>query len=189
MDIKQHNREAWNRLVEKGDRWTVPVSSEEVARAREGDWSIVLTPEKPVPRDWFGDLVVNPCSNCFIPDVLPMWRECYRVLAPGGVLITGFTNPVRYLFDDAAYESEDFRIRYAIPYADSESLTPEEQLKLKSDGEPLQFGHSLEAQLGGQIAAGFVLTGLYEDGYGQADRLSKYLPTFMATRALRPAGG
>ena len=30
-------------------------------------------------------LVVHPCSNGFVPDVLPVWREAFRVLRPGGV--------------------------------------------------------------------------------------------------------
>src|SRR5262249_679645 len=30
-------------------------------------------------------LVFHPCSNCFVPDVRPIWREAFRVLQPGGV--------------------------------------------------------------------------------------------------------
>jgi hypothetical protein len=54
-------------------------------------------------------------------------------------------------------------------------------------GEPLAFGHTLEDQIGGQLDAGFVITGFYEDRYDGADSdpLSKYLPTFIATRAVK----
>ncbi|MFA5862661.1 MAG: class I SAM-dependent methyltransferase, partial [Candidatus Thermoplasmatota archaeon] len=38
------------------------------------------------------DLVFNPVSSLFIPEVLPVWRECYRVLRPGGSLLAGFLN-------------------------------------------------------------------------------------------------
>src|SRR4051794_19772198 len=55
-DILTYNRQAWDRQVERGNRWTVPVGPEEVARARRGDWRIVLTPTKPVPTDWFPSL-------------------------------------------------------------------------------------------------------------------------------------
>jgi len=53
MDIRAYNREAWNARVEQGNTWTVPVSSETIAEARAGNWTILLTPTKPVPRGWF----------------------------------------------------------------------------------------------------------------------------------------
>ena len=45
------------------------------------------------------DLVFHPCSNGFVPDVLPVWREAARVLRTGGTLLSGCINPVIYLFD------------------------------------------------------------------------------------------
>jgi len=56
MDIVKYNKSAWNREVEKKNRWTIPVSAEEITRARRGEWSIVLTPNKSVPQGWFPDL-------------------------------------------------------------------------------------------------------------------------------------
>ncbi len=53
MNIFQYNQDAWNQQVKQGDRWKVPVSSEVIAKARAGDWSVILTPRKPVPRSWF----------------------------------------------------------------------------------------------------------------------------------------
>ena len=40
-------------------------------------------------------------------------------------------------------------------------------------GQPLEFGHTLEDQIGGQLEAGFVITGFYEDRYdnGESDPL------------------
>lgn len=55
MDVFQYNRDAWNHQVRQGDRWTVPVSSDVIARARTGAFFVVLTPRKPVPRSWFPD--------------------------------------------------------------------------------------------------------------------------------------
>src|SRR3954454_17380467 len=51
--ILAYNCHAWDRQVERGNRWTVPVGPDEVFRARNGDWNVVLTPTKAVAPDWF----------------------------------------------------------------------------------------------------------------------------------------
>jgi len=56
MNIREYNRAAWNREVERGNKWTVPVSTPAITAARKGQWEIFLTPTKPVPRAWFPDL-------------------------------------------------------------------------------------------------------------------------------------
>lgn len=53
MDPLKYNKQAWNHQVESKNRWTIPVSSDEVAKAKLGDWKVVLTPSKPVPMNWF----------------------------------------------------------------------------------------------------------------------------------------
>jgi SAM-dependent methyltransferase len=134
-------------------------------------------------------LIVHPCSNCFVPEVRPVWRECFRLLRPGGILLAGFTNPVRYLFDAERMDQGFLEVRHPIPYSDLEDLDETtRQQRLLDKREPLEFGHTLEDQIGGQLDAGFMLTGLYEDRYddGESDPLSKYVPTFMATRAVKP---
>jgi SAM-dependent methyltransferase len=135
------------------------------------------------------DLIVHPCSNCFVPDVRPVWRECFRVLKPGGVLLVGFVNPVLYLFDDAAATDRgELSVKYPIPYSDLTSLTDEERRRYTDKDEPLCFGHTLDDQIGGQVAAGFVLAGFYEDR-DPKHPLAKYICTFASTRAVRPGAG
>ena len=56
MNIRDYNRDAWDREVKKNNKWTIPVSAETIARARQDDWQIVLTPTIPVPVDWFPQL-------------------------------------------------------------------------------------------------------------------------------------
>src|ERR687893_2144183 len=56
MDIRGYNREAWDREVERGNRWTVPVGPDVIEAARRGRWEVLLTDSKPVPRTWFPDL-------------------------------------------------------------------------------------------------------------------------------------
>ena len=51
--VVARNREAWDREVEGGNEWTVPLGPELIAAARAGDWSVVLIGHESVPRDWF----------------------------------------------------------------------------------------------------------------------------------------
>src|SRR6266850_1281264 len=57
-DVRALNRSAWDLAVTKGNRWTVPVSPETIAAARRGEWEVLLTPTRAVPRAWFPPLPV-----------------------------------------------------------------------------------------------------------------------------------
>lgn len=257
-DILTINRHRWNAQVANQNRWTIPVTAEQIAQARQGNWQIVLTPNKPVPRDWFPDfrkqqiklvclagaggqqapilaaaganvtvldnsdaqleqdlmvahrdglqietvqgdmrdlscfknesfdMIVHPCSNCFVPEIQPVWNECFRVLKHGGSLIAGFTNPVRFLFDDDLLEKGEMKVAYQMPYSDLTSLNDEQKRRFAQKNEPLMFGHTLAHQIGGQLDAGFAITGLYEDSYdAKDDVLSQHIDTFIATRAIK----
>ena len=91
-----------------------------------------------------------------------------------------FMNPDIFIFDR---EAEDLRgeliVRHSLPYSDGP----------RGISEPMEFSHSLELQIGGQIAAGFSIIGLYEDAHvgGDSNVLNKYMPMFIATRALKAA--
>lgn len=253
-EIRRYNRHAWDKAVERGSEWTVPVAPQVTAAARQGDWQIILTPTRPVPRSWFPplpgcrvlclaagggqqgpvlaaagadvivldnspqqlaqdrfvarrdglalttvegdmadlsrwrdgelDLIVHPCSNLFVPNVRPVWREVFRVLRPGGLLLAGFCNPILYLFDQRLADEDVLQVRHKLPYSDLTSLTAEELASYRADEQPLEFGHSLEDQIGGQLDAGFLLSGFYEDGWpGVA--LAAYTPIFIATQAVK----
>jgi SAM-dependent methyltransferase len=258
MNVQEYNSAAWDRQVEKGIEWSVPVSSETIDAARRGDWSIVLTPIKPVPREWFGeiegkdvlclasgggqqapilaaagaqvtvfdnsakqlaqdrfvaerdhlnlriekgdtadlsrfaessfDLIFHPCSNCFMPKLEPIWRECFRVLRRGGALLVGFTKPEVFIFDARAEEEEGvLRVRHRLPYSDLESIGEDERARILQSGRPLEFSHTLEEQIGGQIAAGFVVTGFYEDyWHNEAALINKYMPAFVGMKSTKP---
>jgi len=131
------------------------------------------------------DLVFHPISNCFCPEVLPVWREAFRVLRPGGVLLAGFNNPAIYIFDGPLAEKGIYEVIYKLPF-DATQLTEEQRLREFGKDSPLEFSHSLEKQIGGQLDAGFQLTGLYEDH--SVSPLEQYLPAYIATRAIKPMG-
>ena len=132
------------------------------------------------------DLIVNPPSNCFIPDVKPVWREAYRVLRHGGYLLSGFNNPISYCFDPLLSSEGILQLKYGVPYSDLTTLSSLERQKYLDRNEPLEFGHTLEDQIGGQTEVGLVITGFYEDKWGNGNIEDKYFPHFMVTRALKP---
>jgi SAM-dependent methyltransferase len=254
MKYVEHNRLAWNQMVGAGNKWTVPVSREVISRARNGEYSIVLTPYKSVPREWLGDvkgkrilclasgggqqgpvlsaaggvvtvldnsdeqlrrdrmvaednglsletvqgnmqdlrcfsdgqfdMVVHPVSNAFVDDVLPVWRECYRVLRPQGVLLSGFANPIEYMIDwEDADVSHVATLKNAIPYADCDSLPKPTIERYIRELQPFEYGHSLTSQIGGQISAGFLIQGFYEDK-GEP-LLDQFTDVFIATNAIK----
>jgi len=134
------------------------------------------------------DLIVHPVSNCFVPEIRPVWRECFRVLRHGGVLLAKFTNPLRWIFDDERMGNGSLEVRHAIPYSDLGSLSEADCRRLVLDKMlPVEFSHTLTDQIGGQLEAGFLLSGFYEDRPGDSvgDPISKYIDTFIATRAVK----
>lgn len=255
MDYKSTNQEVWDKKVESSDVWTQPVSTEVVEAAKNGEWEIILTPRKAVPKSWYHpvmkgkkvlclasgggqqgpimaaigcevtvfdycnkqleqdkmvadregltielvqgnmqdlsvfkdesfDFIVHPWSNAYVDDVLPVWREAYRVLRKGGILISGFANPVEYIFDYKALCQGKFEVRHQLPYSDLTSISEEELNEtILSQGEGIAFGHTLADQIGGQIDAGFVIGGFLEDVGGSP--LDQYMMNSIATKAIK----
>ena len=56
MGYTDINAETIDRWVENGWEWGVPISQEQFRAAVSGDWQMLLTPVKPVPREWFPPL-------------------------------------------------------------------------------------------------------------------------------------
>jgi len=254
MNLLEHNRIAWNQEVKKGNVWTIPVQKDELDAAGKGDFKIVLTPYKPVPKEWLGDIrgkkilclasgggqqgpilaaagakitvfdnsdeqlkkdqdlsekydlhietvqgnmqdlrcfandlfdmIIHPVSNCFIDNILPVWKESYRVLKANGSLLSGFSNPLIYMIDwEDAEENQRCELRHSIPYSDVDSLSSQMKQKYTHEKIPFEFGHSLTDQIQGQIAAGFVIAGFYEDKGDEL--LDQYTEVYIATRAVK----
>ena len=238
--------DAW---VDNGWEWGRPISRAELEKVRQGDWSIFLTPTRPVPKEWFCtlqgaevlglasgggqqmpvfaalgarctvldysekqleseravarrenysieivradmteplpfgddsfDLVFHPVSNCYIEDILPVWRECFRVLRTGGLLLASFDTGIIYAFND-----DETALAHRLPYNPlKEAAVYEAALKQNSG---VQFSHTIEEQLGGQLKAGFVLTDIYQDT-NSSGKLAEYnVPLYYATRSVKP---
>ena len=246
MAYQDINAKTIDRWVREGWEWGQPIDHETFLRARAGDWSVVLTPTKPVPREWFGDLrgkrvlglasgggqqmpifaaagavctvldyseeqlkaermvaeregygieivradmtkplpfadgafdlVFHPVSNCYVREVKPIWRECFRVLKPGGYLLSGTDHFVNYLVDE-----DEERIVNRLPFDPLED--PAQMAQLQRDDCGVQFSHTLEEQINGQLEAGFTLLALYEDTNGQGRLHDLNVPTFLAMRS------
>jgi SAM-dependent methyltransferase len=136
------------------------------------------------------DLIFHPVSNCFAEHVQPVWNECFRVLRPGGWLLAGMMNPMLFQLDpDSLKNNHQLSIKYKAPYSDTKSLSDEERKIYTDNHEALVFGHSLEDQIGGQLSAGFVLHGFFEDALRTTSEealVNDYFPACFATRAQKP---
>ncbi|PIQ24597.1 SAM-dependent methyltransferase [bacterium (Candidatus Blackallbacteria) CG17_big_fil_post_rev_8_21_14_2_50_48_46] len=249
MHYTQINSEVIDQWVGSGWEWSLPIDSETFARAKAGDWSVVLTPTKAVPKAWFlafqgckilglasgggqqipifsalgaectvldyseqqlarekevaeregysvttlradmtqpfpfadqsFDLIFHPVSNCYVQEVESIWQECFRVLKPGGVLLAGLDNGFNYLFDEA--EEKVVRKLPFNPLQDPELY----QESLEKDW-GIQFSHTIEEQLGGQLRAGFRLTDIFHDTNGSGHLHAYNAPCYYATRAVKP---
>ena len=247
MGYTDINAETIDRWVENGWEWGVPISQEQFRAAVNGDWQMLLTPVKPVPREWFPplrgtkvlglasgggqqmpifaaqgaectvldyserqlesermvaaregyaieivradmtkplpfpdasfDLIFHPVSNCYIEDVQHVWDECFRILRPGGLLMAGLDNGFNFLFGD----EDDQEIRYSLPFNPLRDPKLMEDLRQTDSG--VQFSHTLEEQIRGQLRAGFRLLDLYEDTNGSGFLHEHGVPTFWATLA------
>ena len=155
--------------------------SERMVAKREGYEVEVLqydmTKRLPFEDETF-DLIFHPVSNCYVEEVKPIFKECYRVLKQGGVLLCGLDNGMNFIFDDAEKE-----IMHKLPF------NPLKDAKLYEDSVNndwgIQFSHTFEEQIGGQLEAGFVLTNVYEDTNGTGNLHEHNVPSFWATRAVK----
>jgi SAM-dependent methyltransferase len=103
MDIRSFNRDAWNRQVQSGKNpWTVPVSPELIARARMGDWSIVLTENKPVPPEWF-----PPLQGLKVLGLACGGGQQGPIMAAAGAEVTIFDNSPAQLARDQEVAARD----------------------------------------------------------------------------------
>jgi len=253
MTYIEENSKIWDERSENNDTWSIPVTSEMVKLARDGVWSILLTPTKAVPAKWFPeklgekkilclasgggqqgpiltatgadvtvfdnskvqlekdefvakrdnleiktvqgnmqdlsvfedetfDCIIHPWSNGYIDDIRPVWKECARVLKKNGILLSGFGNPIEYIFDVGKLEQGIFTVTNKIPYADVDHMDDPETRKVVESGGYL-WSHTLEEQIQGQIEAGFAIIGFYEDIGGTA--LDDYINSSIATRAIK----
>ncbi|MGG4608815.1 class I SAM-dependent methyltransferase [Providencia sp. Me31A] len=135
------------------------------------------------------DIIFHPISNLYIPDVNPVWQECYRVLKPNGRLLSSFFNPIVFVGErEKQYDEQGvIKPRYTMPFSELNTLSPEQIEQKNIRQEAFVFGHSLSDLIGGQIKVGFQIAGFEEDWQPNPRFIiDNYLPTFLATMAIKP---
>ena len=158
------------------------LESERMVARREG-YSIEIVHAdmtKPLPfSDESFDIIFHPVSNCYVEEVLPIFRECARILKHGGILLAGLDNGVNFLVND-----DETQIVNTMPFNPLKSEVQRRQLEESDCG--MQFSHTVQEQIGGQLEAGLVLTNLYGDTNGEGRLHEMNVECFLATRAVKP---
>lgn len=133
---------------------------------------------KPLPfLDGEFDLIFSPVSSCYIRELAPLFRECYRILKPGGVFLSAHDSyGTNYIVD----ENEE-KIAFGLPF--DPLANPEQMAYLMKEDCGVQFSHTVEEVVGEQLKAGFVLTDIYEDTNGSGRLHELHIPTMLAIRA------
>ncbi|MCG8531727.1 MAG: class I SAM-dependent methyltransferase, partial [Desulfovibrionales bacterium] len=100
------------------------------------------------------DIIINPVSLIYVPDVLPVFSECYRVLKHGGTFIMAAPNPIAYVCDYVDDKSgKYYKAVNRMPYISTD---------YDSESDWIEFGHTMESYIGGQLSCGFIISGYIE---------------------------
>ena len=248
MDYTKTNATTIDSWIQQGWQWGIAIDHDTYVDATNGKWDILLTPTKPMPQEWIGDihgltilglaagggqqmpilsalgghctlmdyskkqcesdamvakregyditiiqgdmtkrfpfddasfdLIIHPVSNCYVEDIDFVFRECFRVLKPGGIFIGGYDYGIKYIFNDEETELID-----TLPYNPLKNPKQMESAIKNDDG--IQFSHTIAQQIGGQLKAGFILDDIYDDTNGEGPLHEHGLPTFIATRCIK----
>jgi ubiquinone/menaquinone biosynthesis C-methylase UbiE len=139
------------------------------------------------------DLVIQPVSTSYVPDVLAVFREVARVAKPGALYISQHKQP-------ASLQAEVFPAGkgYMVsePYQRQGPLPPVVEGSRHREAGTMEFLHRWEDLVGGMCRSGFVVEDLLEPRVGNIlaeagsfEHRSAFLPPFVTIKARRAAGG
>jgi hypothetical protein len=134
------------------------------------------------------EIVIQPVSTCYVPDIVAAYREVARVTAPGGVYISQHKQPAS-LQASVVPSGPGYLLNE--PYYRTGPLPPVHGSLHRESG-TLEFLHGWEELLGGLCRSGFVIEDLLEprhaDGHAQAGTFahrSFYVPPYVTLKARR----
>lgn len=134
------------------------------------------------------DIVHQPVSTCYVPDVLAVYREVARVLRDGGLYISQHKQPT-----SLQISGRDAHDRYLIGtrYYHSGPLPAVEDKSYREPG-AVEFLHRWEDLVGGLCRAGFVVEDLREPYRGDEHALpghykhrGLFVPPYLRLKARR----
>jgi SAM-dependent methyltransferase len=134
------------------------------------------------------DLVVQPVSTCYVPDVVRVYREVARVLTTGGTYVSQHKNPT-----SLQCNAEPVPGGYLLqtPYYAKGPLPPAPPSRLREQG-TLEYLHRLEDLIGGLCRSGLSLEELVEVRRGDAkaepgtfEHRCHYIAPYLRMRAVR----
>ena len=134
------------------------------------------------------DLVHQPISTCYVPDILAVYREVARVLRDGGLYISQHKQPASLQIVD-----RDASNRYVVGvrYYHQGPLPPVGDTSYREAG-TVEFLHRLDELVGGLCRSGFVLEDFREPYRGDEQALpgefghrGLYLAPYLRMKARR----
>ncbi len=121
------------------------------------------------------DIIINPPSLFYVPNVTPVYQECCRILKKGGSFILCAPNPANYLCE--YIQDGDYYIACnKLPYKSYEH---------DNQGDWIEYGHTLDNYIGELTRSGFCITGFFEDGYDNNSDAADFLETCFVIKAIK----
>jgi ubiquinone/menaquinone biosynthesis C-methylase UbiE len=105
------------------------------------------------------EIVIQPVSTCYVPDILKVYREVARVVAMGGLYISQHKQPVSL---QAGLVPSNRGYVLSEPYYRAGPLPPLVEGCLHREADTLEFLHRWEEILGGMCRSGFAIEDLVE---------------------------
>lgn len=134
------------------------------------------------------DIVIQPVSTCYVPDVLEVYRQVARVTAAGGIYVSQHKQPGS-LQTDIKPSPHGYEITE--PYYRRGPLPPVAGSSHREAG-TLEFLHRWEELIGGMCRAGFIVEDLVEPVHadekapiGSFAHRSRYVAPYVRIKARR----
>jgi len=134
------------------------------------------------------EIVAQPVSTCYVPNILTVYREVARVTIPGGIYVSQHKQPTS-LQIDLHGNLQGYTV--VEPYYRTGPLCPATASRLREHG-TLEFLHRWEEIDGGLCRAGFIVEDLVEPCHaeenaepGSFGHRAKYVAPYVRIKATR----